>query len=46
VSHFTDLDGIEEALQRLRRGEGARTVVIVDAELAGHDPELSVGSPP
>ena len=35
VSHFTDLDGIEEALQRLRRGEGARTVVIVDPELAG-----------
>jgi S-(hydroxymethyl)glutathione dehydrogenase / alcohol dehydrogenase len=36
VSHFTDLDGIEEAFQRLRRGEGARTVVIIDAELAGH----------
>jgi S-(hydroxymethyl)glutathione dehydrogenase / alcohol dehydrogenase len=35
VSHFTDLDGIEEALQRLRRGEGARTVVVLDAELAG-----------
>ena len=36
VSHFTDLDGIEEAFQRLRRGEGARTVVIIDSELAGH----------
>jgi S-(hydroxymethyl)glutathione dehydrogenase/alcohol dehydrogenase len=35
VSHFTDLDGIEEALQRLHRGVGARTVVIVDPELAG-----------
>jgi S-(hydroxymethyl)glutathione dehydrogenase/alcohol dehydrogenase len=35
VSHFTDLEGIEEALQRLRRGEGARTVVILDPELAG-----------
>jgi S-(hydroxymethyl)glutathione dehydrogenase / alcohol dehydrogenase len=35
VSHVTDLDGIEEAMGRLRRGEGARTVVIVDAELAG-----------
>jgi S-(hydroxymethyl)glutathione dehydrogenase/alcohol dehydrogenase len=46
VSHFTDLDGIEEALQRLRRGEGARTVVIVDPELAGRGVELSVGSPP
>jgi len=46
VSHFTDLDGVEEALQRLRRGEGARTVVIVDPELAGRGVELSVGSPP
>ena len=35
VSHVTDLDGVEEALQRLRRGEGARTIVILDAELAG-----------
>jgi S-(hydroxymethyl)glutathione dehydrogenase/alcohol dehydrogenase len=35
VSHVTDLDGVEEALQRLRRGEGARTVVIVDEQLAG-----------
>ena len=46
VSHFTDLDGVEEALQRLRRGEGARTVVIVDPELAGRGVESSVGSPP
>jgi S-(hydroxymethyl)glutathione dehydrogenase / alcohol dehydrogenase len=35
VSHVTDLEGIEEALGRLRRGEGARTVAIIDAELAG-----------
>jgi S-(hydroxymethyl)glutathione dehydrogenase/alcohol dehydrogenase len=35
VSHFTDLDGIEEAFSRLRRGEGARTVVVLDHELAG-----------
>ena len=35
VSHFTDLDGIEEAFERLRRGEGARTIVVLDAELAG-----------
>jgi Zn-dependent alcohol dehydrogenase len=35
VSHFTDLDGVEEALGRLRRGEGARTIVVVDRELAG-----------
>jgi S-(hydroxymethyl)glutathione dehydrogenase/alcohol dehydrogenase len=35
ITHTTDLHGVEEALARLRRGEGARTVVIVDAELAG-----------
>lgn len=34
VTHFTNLDGIEEALGRLRRGEGARTVAVLDAELA------------
>lgn len=34
VSHFTDLDGVEEALQRLRDGEGARTIVVVDRELS------------
>jgi S-(hydroxymethyl)glutathione dehydrogenase/alcohol dehydrogenase len=28
ISHTTDLAGIEEAFQRLRRGEGARTVVL------------------
>jgi S-(hydroxymethyl)glutathione dehydrogenase/alcohol dehydrogenase len=37
VSHFTDLDGVEEALGRLRRGEGARTIVVIDAELAAVD---------
>jgi Zn-dependent alcohol dehydrogenase len=35
VSHFTDLHGINDAFDRLRRGEGARTVVVIDAELAG-----------
>jgi Zn-dependent alcohol dehydrogenase len=35
VSHVTDLDGIEEALERLRRGEGARTVAVLDPSLAG-----------
>jgi S-(hydroxymethyl)glutathione dehydrogenase/alcohol dehydrogenase len=35
VSHVTDLEGIEEAFGRLRRGEGARTVAILDASLAG-----------
>jgi Zn-dependent alcohol dehydrogenase len=37
VTHVTDLDGIEEAFARLRAGEGARTVVLVDAGLAGYD---------
>jgi S-(hydroxymethyl)glutathione dehydrogenase/alcohol dehydrogenase len=35
VSHVTDLDGINHALDRLRRGEGARTIVVLDAALAG-----------
>jgi len=34
ITHTTELDGVQEALDRLRRGEGARTVVIVDRELA------------
>ncbi len=36
VSHVTDLDGLEEAFERLRRGEGARTVVLLDEDAAGH----------
>jgi Zn-dependent alcohol dehydrogenase len=39
VSHVTDLDGIEEAFGRLRRGEGARTLAILNAELAGRMPQ-------
>ncbi len=35
VSHLIDLDGIPGALERLRRGEGNRSVIIVDPELAG-----------
>jgi S-(hydroxymethyl)glutathione dehydrogenase/alcohol dehydrogenase len=35
VSHETRLDGIEEALERLRRGEGARTIAVLDPELVG-----------
>jgi S-(hydroxymethyl)glutathione dehydrogenase/alcohol dehydrogenase len=35
VSHVTDLEGIEEAFGRLRRGEGARTVAIIDPLAAG-----------
>ncbi len=37
VTHTAPLDGAEDALERLRRGEGARTVLLVDAELAGYD---------
>jgi S-(hydroxymethyl)glutathione dehydrogenase/alcohol dehydrogenase len=34
ISHFTTLDGIEDAFERLRRGAGARTIVVLDPELA------------
>lgn len=37
VSHVEALDGVEAALDRLRRGEGARTVLIVDPALAGYE---------
>jgi S-(hydroxymethyl)glutathione dehydrogenase / alcohol dehydrogenase len=36
VTHVGGLDGVEAALDRLRRGEGARTVLIVDDALAGY----------
>jgi S-(hydroxymethyl)glutathione dehydrogenase/alcohol dehydrogenase len=35
VSHLIELEDVPEALDRLRRGEGDRSVVIVDPELAG-----------
>jgi S-(hydroxymethyl)glutathione dehydrogenase / alcohol dehydrogenase len=35
VSHSTGLDGIEAAFERLRRGEGTRTVALIDEETAG-----------
>jgi Zn-dependent alcohol dehydrogenase len=35
VSHFIDLDGVHEAFERLRRGEGDRSVVVIDPALAG-----------
>lgn len=35
VSHVIELDQVESALERLRRGEGARSVVVVDDGLAG-----------
>ena len=36
VSHVTNLDGIEAAFERLRAGEGARTLAVIDPELAGY----------
>jgi S-(hydroxymethyl)glutathione dehydrogenase/alcohol dehydrogenase len=30
VSHLTDLAGIDDAFARMRRGEGARTIVMLD----------------
>lgn len=35
VTHLDSLDGVEAAFDRLRRGEGARTVLLVDPESAG-----------
>jgi S-(hydroxymethyl)glutathione dehydrogenase / alcohol dehydrogenase len=35
VSHLIELDGVAEAFERLRRGEGDRSVVILDPQLAG-----------
>ena len=35
VSHMIELEEVESALERLRRGEGARSVVLVDKQLAG-----------
>ena len=35
VSDLIGLDGVEGALDRLRRGEGARSVVVIDESLAG-----------
>ncbi len=38
VSHFTDLDGIDDAFARMREGVGARTVVLIDRTIAGTPP--------
>ena len=37
ITHVDGLEGVEAALDRLRRGEGARTVLLVDRTLAGYD---------
>jgi hypothetical protein len=34
VSDLIGLDQVEEALGRLRRGEGARSVIVIDEALA------------
>jgi len=38
VTHVDGLAGVETALDRLRRGEGARTVLVIDAAIAGAPP--------
>jgi S-(hydroxymethyl)glutathione dehydrogenase/alcohol dehydrogenase len=38
VTHTAPLEGIGDALDRLRRGEGARTVLIIDESSAGAPP--------
>jgi S-(hydroxymethyl)glutathione dehydrogenase/alcohol dehydrogenase len=35
VTHTVGLDGVERSLQRLRGGDGGRTVVVIDEDLAG-----------
>jgi Zn-dependent alcohol dehydrogenase len=35
ISHRIELDQVPEALERLRRGEGGRSVVVLDSRLAG-----------
>ena len=38
VSNVAPLEGVFDALERLRRGEGTRTVLVLDEELAGVSP--------
>ncbi len=38
VSYLIGLDDVEAALERLRRGQGARSVIVLDDELAGVGP--------
>jgi S-(hydroxymethyl)glutathione dehydrogenase/alcohol dehydrogenase len=35
ISHFIGLDGVQDAFERLRRGQGARSLALIDEELAG-----------
>ncbi len=43
VSDLIDLDGVPAALDRLRRGEGARSVAVIDPDLAGARPGDDAG---
>ena len=43
VTAVDSLDGVQEALDRLRAGEGARTVLLVDDELAGRSAAAEPG---
>jgi S-(hydroxymethyl)glutathione dehydrogenase / alcohol dehydrogenase len=45
VSDMGDLSCVGEAFQRLRRGEGARTVIVLDRELAGAPPAVGPLTP-
>jgi S-(hydroxymethyl)glutathione dehydrogenase/alcohol dehydrogenase len=38
VTHIAPLEGVQEALDRLRAGDGVRTVVVIDDSLAGRAP--------
>jgi S-(hydroxymethyl)glutathione dehydrogenase/alcohol dehydrogenase len=44
VTSVEPLDAVEEALDRLRRGEGARTVLVIDVALAGTEVPRPSGS--
>jgi Zn-dependent alcohol dehydrogenase len=35
VTHFDTLEGVDAAFDRLRRGEGARTILVIDPAIAG-----------
>ncbi len=43
VTHVDTLDGLEAAFDRLRRGEGARTILVMDPATAGAPPHSDGG---
>jgi S-(hydroxymethyl)glutathione dehydrogenase / alcohol dehydrogenase len=40
ITRIEPLDAVNDALDRLRHGDGVRTVLVIDAELAGHPAHL------